>query len=176
MTDEYEQFEKSRRKKDEESKQSKIWKTQLQDKLPEMLNTEVGHIQWRGKQQLPGSEGRQEVDILGEAQHYYIFIELEARRMTCVRNVIKAWMYLAEKTDSKPVLFIHIFSPFLYESFRKRGREESVFVGERAQKDTNGKLTYRHIEFDRWPSESEYATVLDSLVKKIAGFVGEYQS
>ncbi len=165
-----------KKRKEQQKTRSEKWKAELQEKLPKMLKSQEREHDWSSEESLPNSEGRQKVDILGKAraQDHYVFIELEAERMTCVRNVIKAWMYVAEKTDSKPVLFIHVFSPSFNVSQKRRGREESIFVGERAQNDTSGKLTYRHIESDRWPTETEYATVIDSLVQKFVGFLAEY--
>jgi len=117
------------------------------------------------------------VDILGESKvpRYFVFIEIEADRVGCARNIVKAWMYIEQNTDSGPVLLVSILSPF-FASKNRSGKEEAFFVAAKAQKDTNQKLTYKYIENDEWPVNSaQYATVVSNMVAQIDDFITGYE-
>ena len=141
-----------------------------------MLKARLTRFQW-STEGWPASQGRQRVDILGESKvpRYFVFIEIEADRVGCARNIVKAWMYIEQNTDSGPVLLVSILSPF-FASKNRSGKEEAFFVAAKAQKDTNQKLTYKYIENDEWPVNSaQYATVVSNMVAQIDDFITGYE-
>ncbi len=164
--------EEKQRKREEKKN---LWGGEVEVNLCNMLESRDSHHDW-SRQGWPDAIRRKRGDILGEpkspkSEDYLILIEVERERLTCVRNVIKAWMYVAEE-NSKPILFVHVFSPS-FDGDKKVGKEEAVFVGKQAQKATNGKLRYDSMPLKGWPTENR--TVLEDIVKDIMRLVTDYQ-
>lgn len=177
-----ESFERSLKRKDttrektqkKRAEKRRLWGEGVEESLCNALNSQESNHLW-STQGWPDATGRKRVDILGQPkspkyEDYRILIEIERERLTCVRNVIKAWMYIVQE-DSRPILFVHVFSPS-FKLDRKVGREEAEFVGKQAQDATNGKLTYRPIQLERWPTQNGF----EDIVKGIVGLVNDYQT
>jgi hypothetical protein len=139
-------------------------KTNLQARFPS--------LRWYKRYHPQGMDGAQQVDIVGESASIdcNVFIELERGRANAVFNVIKAWRYVDNTVLEKPVLLIQIFSPFYYANVtNKRRMKESVFIGQKAEKDTATKLKYRHFGEEYWPKEDD--KVPNKLLEAISSIV-----
>jgi hypothetical protein len=144
----------------------KEWRESIETKLPSVLQSLEESYHWEGQQPMDGETGRKTIDIKGTPRTKNgskIYIEVEAARPTCVRNVVKVWMDMSKNETENPVLLIHVFSPFFKK--RPRGKAESLFIGQQAQKATNGKLKYKYIQLDELVSEYNLATMIASEVK-----------
>jgi len=162
----YKRWEKKEIVKVATRKQSKEWRESLERELPKSLQSMDKNHCWKGQQPMSDSTGRQTIDVIGNPKSKNdsaVYIELEAARQTCVRNVIKVWMNMS-KNGANPLFLVHVLSPFFKK--RQRGKAESVFIGEQAEKATNGKLKYKYIQLDEWLSEDELATRIISEVRK----------
>ena len=134
-------------------------------KLLRILESKISHYEWETEGLIRAGR-EQKADILGTpstSKAPKIFIELEIERATCVRNVVKAWMYV--DNDEGYTFVVHVFSPFFQTPERIHFLEETLFIGDQAQEATNGRLIYLPIPLDHWPEENE--SVLEQLVEKI---------
>ena len=122
----------------------------LQTELRDELSKSITDFDWK-KEGLLSNNRRQRVDIMGvsKSRTCRVGIELERDRATCVRNVIKVWMSMRQ--DQRYFLLIHIFSP-VFDDEKRTFLEEAEFVGEKASADTNGRLMYKPIQLEQWPS------------------------
>lgn len=172
MTNEqYKKWEEKRKSADAASELRETWKKSLEGDLHNELKYIDSSHYWEKQESIIDSSGQQSVDVRGIPiieSGAIIYIELEASRTSCVHNVIKEWMNIAENERTKPVILIHIFSPLFKSGYKKylRAKAESVFIGEKAQNDTNEKLKYKYIQLDEWLSKEKVAHLIISEMKK----------
>jgi hypothetical protein len=154
-------------------------KTLAEARLCETLEGALPDYYWHLEYHPEGMDGRQRVDIVGEpnSRDQFVFIEIErgVGKTHPIDNMIKAWRYIDDNADSKPVLLIQLFSPYFYSnSVRKRRRNETVFIGKQAEKATSGKLRYEPVGQELgqkyWPQSKE--SNLDTLIDKISSLIG----
>jgi hypothetical protein len=179
------EFEKWKREKEEEGERQRRVEEFLDERrLWDSLSERVRDYSWTREYLLATLDnGRQHVDIVGEPglkdyQDYLVCVEVEKLVASrALDNVVKLWRYVRKAMNSKPVLIIQIFSPrFDWDDTGRRRKVEAIFVGERAQNDTNGKLTYRCIVNDRWTACTDTQLCRDSLLEKIKALISEYET
>lgn len=139
---------------------SRDWRENIEANLHDSLNKIDNSYSWEPQQHLDDDGDRHSVDVMGtptSERQKIVYIEVEADRATCVRNVIKVWAPLAKGTLKKQVLFIHVFSPN-YQIKREKKKEETIFVGQKAEIDTGGKFKYLFVQLPAWVSSDELAS------------------
>jgi len=170
------EFEKWRKKEEERKLLRETCKTLTETKLFNALQEELTDYCWHLEHHPKGMDGAQRVDVIGEPKsgQRLVFIEIErgVGRPHAIANVVKAWRYIEERTDSKPILLLQIFSPYFYEKpGNKRRMKEAIFIGKQAEKATSGKLRYKSLGRDFWPPTK--AAKLDRLVEEISRLIAD---
>lgn len=177
-------FERSVKKKEERAENKKQQRKDLRkkfetlkpDSLCRALGQGLAEYDWGQESHPTGMDGQQRVDLVGRpnVDDYLVFIEIEGGRTHPIDNVVKAWRYVEEAPDSKPVVFIQIFSPYFYaKSGNKRRMAEAIFIGKHAEKMMTTKFRYASIGQEYWPPSRD--SRLDSLVKRIALLIADYR-
>ena len=149
----------------------KKWGTLSEARLYDTLEKEITGHDWLLDSHPEGMDGAQRVDVLGEpqSQNRLVFIELERGRSHPIDNVVKAWRYIEDNANSKPILLVQIFSPFFYAKTDNRRRmNEAVFIGKQAEKVTN-KLKYEQLGQEYWPPAED--SKLDTIIDRISALI-----
>ena len=147
------------------------------ENLKKTIQSTLTTYQWIREWKLPwkpgGSSSNEQVDLVGrpENDNHYIFIELEEVSGNDVRNVAKVWRWFEESGNTKPVLLIHIFSTRYSEGTLKTRMQECIFIGEKAEKETNNNINYRWFVPKYWPSNKN---LLDKLIGEILSLIAGY--
>lgn len=177
-------FESSIRKKEEQAENKKQQRRDLRKKFetlkPDSLCTALrqglGEYRWSQEGHPTGMNGQQRVDLVGRPnlEDYLVFIEVEGGRTHPIDNVVKAWRYVDEVADSKPVLLIQMFSPYFYvKSGNKRRMTEAIFIGKHAEKVAIKKFRYASLGQEYWPPSKD--SKLDLIVQRIALLITDYR-
>lgn len=162
-------------KKQQRKDLRKKFETLKPDGLGTALEQRLGEYTWSRESHPTGMDGQQRVDLVGrpDLEDYLVFIEVEGGRTHPIDNVVKAWRYVDETTDSKPVLLMQIFSPYFYaKSGNKRRMTEAIFIGKHAEKVAINKFRYAPLGQEYWPSSKD--SKLDPLVERIALLIADY--
>lgn len=179
----WEEFERSMRKKEQRAQERKQQRKDLRKKFDTLkshslgtaLEQRLGEYSWSPESHPEGMGGQQRVDIVGEPNSgdHLVFIEVEGGRPHPIDNVVKAWRYAEEYGGSKPVLLIQLFSPYFYsKSGNKRRMTEAIFIGKQAEKAVASKFKYEPLGQDYWPPSKD--ATLAPLVERISLLIAKY--
>lgn len=177
-------FEDYMRKKEERKKKRKEerqilrrkWETLTSARLCSALGRQLADYYWQLEGHPEGMDGAQRVDILGEpkSRGYLVLIELERGKAHAIDNVLKAWRYIEENVDSKPIILIQIFSSYFYaKAGNKRRMKEAIFIGKQAEKAAS-KLKYESLGQEYWPPRED--SELDTLIAKISSMLSDIRN
>jgi hypothetical protein len=177
--DDSSQFEEWKRKEEEKAKKKRelreMCQTLTEAGLCNVLRQQLTDYDWDSDIHPKGMDGAQRVDVVGKPKlrERFVFIEIErGGKAHAIDNAVKAWLYIEENTDSKPVLLVQIFSPYFYaKSGSKRRMKEAIFIGKQAEKATNYKLRYEPLGREYWPTSKE--SKVDTLKDKISALTAD---
>ena len=162
--------EKRRRDKERRAKLRALSSLLTDADLIDTMKARLPNWNWH-KDTSPQGLGRQRVDVWGmnDNKDYLVFIEVERNRSASIFNVAKAWQYI-EKTNSKPVLLIQLFSPYYHSTgILKTRMNQAIFIGAKAMSVTKSKLIYKSLGPDYWPDTKGHAAkMIDALVSFIS--------
>jgi hypothetical protein len=172
----FEKIMKRREKKNAEKKELRAKDKEKYAWLTEKLLAETldqiveGYI-WRSRKHLEGLGGNQHVDVVGSpsSQRHHVYIEIEGGRSNPVSNVAKIWRHVAEGKLNASILIVQIFSPTYRRGAPHTRMQESIFIGEQAEK-ASPQIIYRFIGPDSWPND---IAGLDNLIGKVRVLTGE---
>ena len=166
--DEWDEEQKKAWKELESREKVAYWRRDIEQNLHASLRKldPNQEFRWEPQQHLDDEGDRHSVDVVGMPNiqgKRRVFVEIEADRATCVRNIIKIWMPVSECTLKQPAMIIQVFSPN-YISKKEKKKKETIFVGNKAEKDTDERLIYRFIQLPSWLSSDEIAARIMSVV------------
>jgi len=161
----------AQRKLRAENKATYDWLTE--DLLGEKLDQAAQGYTWRPRKHLEGLGGNQHVDVAGSpsSQRHHVYIEIEGARSNPVSNVAKIWRHMVEGKISTSILIIQIFSPTYRQGSPHTRMEESIFIGEQADRATP-QIIYRVLRPDSWPDS---IAGLNNLVERVYAFIREIE-
>ena len=97
------------------------------------LEESIPELKWKPGWRPKGQPWR--VDLAGlEGERPRVLVEAELKKDDSAANVIKVWRWARDSKNAEPILFVHGFSRWYWET-KARIREAARFAGERMAED-----------------------------------------